>query len=383
MEYPIRVLNVTTVLRAAGIEAFIMNMYRNIDRKNVQFDFMVMRNEKEFYDDEIQKLGGKKYTINMSVKNTFIKVLVESVELYRFLKLNSYNIVHIHATTPLRAFYILAAKKAGIPVRIYHSHSAFVPGKNRIKTLIYGMLKKKITKWATVYFACSDSAAEWMFEKKIYTNGTSDINFKVINNAINIDDYKYNSDTRRKIREEFGVPEDRIVLGHVGRMTEQKNAMFAIDIFEEFNKNLPNSELWLIGDGELKESILEKISEKGLNNKVILFGNRSDIGKMMQAMDCFVFPSLYEGLGIVLIEAQAAGLRVFTSDVMPPETKITDDIIYLSLKQNALSWAKILDENKSTFFERKDNSCKIKLAGYDIKEVSKCLEDFYITKSNL
>ena len=155
MSEPLRVLNITTVLDAAGIESFIMNMYRNIDRDEVQFDFMVMRDEKEFYDDEIKQLGGKKYTISVTGKNTLFRILKESRELYKFLKKNPYEIVHIHYTTPLRCFYLRAAKRAGVPVRIYHSHSAEVSGKSGLKLSIYDHCRNNITKWASHFCACS------------------------------------------------------------------------------------------------------------------------------------------------------------------------------------------------------------------------------------
>lgn len=214
-----RVLHITEVLEAAGIESFIMNVYRNIDRKKVQFDFLVMRDQTEFYDEEIAKLGGRKYTISIPVSNTLLRIQLESLQLYRFLKKHKYDVIHIHTTTPLRAPYLLAAKMANVKTRIYHSHSAEVRGKSKIKLFIYNYYQKKISKWATDWFACSEVAAEWMYEKRLIDRGK----VNVVYNGIDTKRFSYNLSARAKIRKQMNL-EDAFVITHTGRFLPQKKS---------------------------------------------------------------------------------------------------------------------------------------------------------------
>lgn len=197
----IRVLHITEMLSAAGIESFIMNMYRNIDRDKVQFDFLVLRNEKEFYDEEIKSLGGKKYFVHSNIKNTWLRILDEAHQIEEFLKIHPYEIVHIHYTTPLRAPYLLAAKKAGVATRIYHAHSAAVSGKSKLKLLFYEYYRKKIVKWGTTWFACSKAAAEWIFPEQLLQAG----NVEIVHNGIDTERFKYNASKRNMIRKQLGL----------------------------------------------------------------------------------------------------------------------------------------------------------------------------------
>lgn len=192
---PKRILHITEMLSAAGIESFIMNVYRNIDRSKIQFDFLVLRDQKEFYDDEIASLGGKKYCIHSDIENTLLRVLEESHQIKVFLKKHHYDIVHVHYTTPLRAFYLKAAKEAGVPVRIYHSHSAAVSGKSKLKLAIYKYCQTLIDKYATDCFACSEAAAEWVFSKKILNENR----VQIVHNGIDINRFLFNNSIREKL----------------------------------------------------------------------------------------------------------------------------------------------------------------------------------------
>lgn len=371
----VRVLHVTEMLQAAGIESFIMNVYRNIDRSKIQFDFFITRDEKEFYDDEIKELGGKKYTIDINKdKNVFIRVLQESYQLYKFLKKTKYKIVHIHSGTPLRVFYLFAAKFAGVDKRMYHSHSAEVKGPHSLlatKKIIFKILKRMFRYSATNYFACSKAASEWMYPPKLWQD------VKVIYNGINIEKFKFNKQIREKYRNELDIS-DNYVIGHIGRFNEQKNHTFLIDIFNEIHKRDKKAKLLLIGEGELKEKIHEKVKKLCLDDSVIFLGVRHDVNNIMQAIDVFLLPSNYEGLPVVGVEAQASGLPTIVSDNITNEIKITDNIKMVSLSKLPSQWADIILNYKDKY-DRKDMSIEITKSGYDISDTVKSITTYYLS----
>lgn len=367
----IRVLHVTEVLEAAGIESFIMNVYRNIDRSKIQFDFLVMRNKKEFYDDEISILGGAKYTIDVPIENTLLRIQRESFLLYKFLKEHKYNIVHIHSTTPLRAPYLLAAKIAGVKVRIYHSHSAEVLGKSKLKLAIYRFYKRRISRWATDFFACSLVAAEWMFEKVINESKTT----KIIYNGIDIDKFKFNQHQRDEFRKKFKL-EDKFVLVHTGRFLEQKNQTFVLDVFNELIHKRPNSVLIFIGKGPLIEKIKEKVSLLQLTDNVLFLGVRNDVPEILNASDLFIMPSLYEGLPVAAVEAQCSGLPCIFSTNITSEVDLTGNNHFLSLEDSVQEWSDIISY-KIVNICRDDIFLKIITSGYSVAKNVKLLQDFY------
>ena len=360
---PIRVLHIVPNMQAGGLETLIMNIYRNIDRTKVQFDFLVHYTGNYFYDDEIRSLGGRIYKLSVRDDNNFIKYLKD---LDAFFKAHpEYKIVHGHMES-LGQFYFKAAKRNGVPVRVAHSHNSAT--EDTLKGKIKGLLLKRYKVFATDYFACSQKAGEFMFANKKFT---------VLKNAIIVNNFAYNEDERNRLRKELGI-EDKIVIGHAGRFCEQKNHKFLIDVFKKIADLENNAVLLLIGAGEKFERIKEQVQEYGLEERVIFLGVRKDIASLYQAMDCFVFPSLFEGLGIVAIEAQCSGLPVVGSDVIPKEAAVTNQFHYMSLDDSADEWAKkILEVTKQ---ERKAEIDKIRAAGYDVHDVAEYLEDFYIKK---
>ena len=378
MEEKIRVLHVTEKLQAGGIENFIMNVYRNIDKEKVNFDFLVTRDEKEFFEEEIEKLGGKKYIINKgNIKNVFKRVIEESKEIEKFLMVNNYDVIHVHSGTPLRVFYLRAAKRAGINRRIYHSHSAEVKGPHnglKVKKIIFKFLKKLFTLYATDFWACSELAAEWMYPKKLIKQKK----VVVINNGIDVEKFRYNEQIRREYREILNI-QNKKVIGHIGRFNHQKNHTFLIDIFKEIHDKDSEYILLLLGDGELRKEIENKVKELNLEDVVRFLGVREDVNKVMQAMDLFLLPSNYEGLPVVGIEAQATGLPMVCSDNITQEVCITDNVDMVSLDKKAEEWADIII-NKMKRFERKDTSKEIIKNGYDIKQVSNKIKKLYEDK---
>ena len=257
-----------------------------------------------------------------------------------------------------------AAKKNGVRFTIAHAHSAS-QDKN-LKYLIKVLAKKNIKKYSDKMFACGEEAGRWMFETD---------NFEVLNNAIDTDLYTYNKEKADKIKKEFGI-ENKFVVGHVGRFNYPKNHKFIIDVFNEVQKVKEDSVLMLVGDGDLRPEIEQKVRDLGLSDKVIFAGIRSDVNDLMHGMDVFLFPSLYEGLGIVLIEAQAAGLKCIISENIPKDGVLTNDVTSISLNQSPAVWANEILKYQE--YKRANNKEIIKKVNYDIKNNAKILEHFYI-----
>jgi len=359
-----------------GQELFICNIYRNIDKEKVQFDFVAPytgKNEK--LKNEIINNGGKFYGLNIDFnKNQLFKRIIFFNKLREILKKEKYDIVHINSVSLLGLLFgTLTAKKLKIKNIIVHSHN---DGADSFKYRIIKKISDKILlKYPNYYFACSERAAEWKFPKQII----DEKKYAVIKNGIDVEKFKFDETIRKQYREKFNI-EDKIVIGHVGRFEHQKNHEFIIDVFEEIVKLNKNVSLMLIGDGSLKQHIKEKVESKNLSDKVIFLDIRDDVEKILCAMDCFLFPSIFEGLGIAVIEAENSGLPVIASDRLTKEVEITETIRKLSLVMKKKEWAQVLlnqvEKNKNN--DRTLQSEIVKQAGYDIKKVSKDLTNFYI-----
>lgn len=359
----IRILQIVPNMQAGGLETLIMNIYRNIDRSKVQFDFLVHYTGNYFYDEEIRNLGGKIYKLSVRDDNNFGKYLKD---LKKFFEEHpEYKIIHGHMES-LGQFYFKIAKENNIPVRIAHSHNSST--EDTIKGKMKKILLKRFHVYATDYFACSQQAGEFMFGKKKFT---------VLKNAIIINNFIYRDKERKRLRKALNI-ENKIVIGHAGRFCDQKNHKFLVDIFKRIAEREEKAVLLLIGDGENLEKVKKQVEEYGLEERVIFLGVRKDIASIYQAMDCFVFPSLFEGLGIVAIEAQCSGLPVVASDVVPQEAAVTGKFYYMSLKDSAENWAKKILEVSN--LERKAEIDRIRDAGYDVKDVALYLQEFYMKK---
>lgn len=365
---PIRILHENVVMDMGGIENLLMNIYRNIDREKVQFDFMVHRSKDAYFDKEIEDLGGKIY--KCSPFNP-IKHLKYMRDINRVLdEHDEYKIIHAHSE--LNMWPLKAAKKHSIPVRISHSHNT-----KEIKDLKWAFMQYEkifLKKQCTDLFACSKDAASWLYgEKAVRENKVT-----YIKNGIKVDNFKFDIDIRNKVRKELGL-ENNFVIGHVGRFMKQKNHKFILDVFKELKKLKPNAKLVLVGEGELQSEIKQIAKQLSIYNDIEFLGVRNDVNHLMQAMDIFLFPSFYEGLGIVLIEAQALGLASVVSENIPEEAFITDLVHRISLKNSAEYWAKkIIDIYYENSNNRISRQADIKKAGYDIVSTAKFLEGFYL-----
>lgn len=365
MSKPVRVLHILQRMEAGGTQTLLMNIYRKIDRDKVQFDFLVEYPEKQFYDDEILQMGGKIYYTN--VRETF-NILKFEYELKKILKEHpEYKLIHVHAYT-IGYFCLKTAKKCGIPVRIAHSHSNETV--HDAKWILKLFMQKLYTLHATDLFACSDEAGKYLFKNK---------NFLVLQNAIDSKKFIANDIVRKKIREELGVTND-FVVGHVGRLHASKNHKFLIEVFSQIKNKEKNAKLLLVGSGPLEKEIKQHVFEMRLKEDVIFLGNRKDMDRIYQAMDVFVFPSLFEGLGIVAIEAQAAGIPVVCSEGLPPDAKVSPLYKKMYLADSKEKWANEAIKIAKNPLCHTNMQQYIIDAGYDMSSIALEMQNYYLQK---
>lgn len=358
----IRVLQVVTYMGRGGLETMLMNFYRNIDREKIQFDFLVHRDFEADYDEEIRQLGGRIY--RLSRLNPVSRDYLNQLDSF-FKEHPEYKIVHSHVDC-MAGIPLKYAKKNGVPVRIAHAHNSNQT-KNK-KYLLKLLYKQMIPKYATNLYACAEAAGRWMFGNH---------EFSVLNNAIDSRKYCYNFETAKRVRAELKISEKTLVIGHVGRFDPQKNHEFLVKIFAEILRRVPEAKLLLVGAGDLQADVQKQVLSLGIQDHVIFTGVRSDVYDLLQAMDVFLFPSLYEGLPVSIIEAQAAGLPCVISDKVPIECKKTDLVQQVNLTENYEMWAETVI-SAAQQNERKDTSEEIKNAGFDVCENAHQLEKFYL-----
>lgn len=350
-----KVLHVLGNLGSGGAEMFVMNIYRNIDRNTIQFDFLVRQKYIGPLFKEIEELGG-----NIIVLPDYRKRIISNqIALKYFMKKHhdEYCAIHVHANSLVYVYPLYLAYKYNIPIRIIHSHST-----KGLCEPLHNLNVNRIDKWITQRIACSMQAGQYMFHEK---------KFRIIRNGINLDLFRYDEEKRFAVRKKLGV-ENNTIIGHVGRFTHPKNHTFIIEIFEEYQKKDSSSILLLIGEGEESEKIKDLVRQKHLLNKVIFTGPVNNVHEYLSAMDIFLFPSLWEGLGIVLIEAQQNGLRCLVSENVP-ETADMGLCCFLSLNEDRSVWAQRIKEILSLKRGEPDR----KILEYDIKLVSQDLQNLY------
>lgn len=370
---PIRVLHNIVLMDTGGIETLVMNLYRHIDRERLLFDFLVHRPQEGFYEKEIREYGGKIFRtapFNPLHTHSFKKECMEI-----FNSHPEYKVFHAHQELSL--WTLECAHKAGIPTRIAHSHNA----KTVVNLKYFFFLYEKmfIKNHCTDMFMCSNPAGEWIFGK----NAVRNEKVKFVSGIIETERFKFDEKVRREVREELGVG-DKTVIGHIGRFMQQKNHMFLLDIFNVIHKKNPNTVLVLCGNGRLEDDIKKKAKELGIENDIIYTGVVGSVNvqtcRLYQAFDLYLFPSLWEGLPLTGIEAQTSGLPVLMSDVIAPQTIVTDNVTQFSLSNSAEAWADKALEMTDGFI-RKDCQPQVKAAGFDVRDTANWLQDFYITKT--
>ena len=325
----LRVLQVLGKTGLGGAESRIMDLYRHMDREQIQFDFLIHYKEKGYFDDEIKELGGNIYYLpSFRVYNYF----AYKKACRRFFEEHSYfAAVHGHMTSTA-AIYLPEAKRAGIPLTIAHARSAGVD--NGAKGLITKLLRKNLYRRCDKMFACSDLAAEAVFGKKRYEENR----VTILPNAVDTKEFLPNEEVRTQLRRLYCL-EGKFVIGHVGRFHYAKNHKFLLEIFEEIAKQKDNAVLMLLGDGPLKEETEQKARDKGIDEKVIFTGNQTPVAPFYQVFDFLLFPSRFEGLPGTVVEAQAAGLKCLISDTITKQVKVTDQVTFMSIKEPAKKWA--------------------------------------------
>lgn len=369
---PIRVLQIGMTKNIGGLETYLMQQFDHLDKTKVIYDFVNITSEDEIvFKDKILQAGSHIYGVRSRHSNPirhywqWITLLHHIAKNYKGIVLNSNSVTYV--------FPIFIARFFGIPMRIMHSHNSGFEQRIGFAKKVIMKMNRFLLKWgATNYFACSQLAGKWMFGEKTP--------FTVIPNAIDCSKFCFDSEVRNEMRKSLHI-EDKFVVGHVGRFTYQKNHDFLIDIFNEIHKINPKAVLLLIGDAVGNMSYYEKAKQKvaqyGLTECVQFLGMRNDVPLLMQAMDCFVLPSRFEGLPVVGIEAQAAGLPCFFSDTITREVGLTELAHFVSLKDSSEDWAKKITVAHAV--NREEAANQVKAAGYEIESVAQKVQDFYLT----
>lgn len=362
------------VFHKGGTEAVVLNYFNNIDKSEYHIDFLVHGDKAHNIDNEthqyLESCGSKIFYVTPRGENYF----ANKREMRDVLKKNHYDIVHSHMDAA-GAFFLKEANIAKVEVRVAHSHNTnhFINKGNTIKKIAHKLILnqaiKGVRKHGNLFIACSKEAGNWLFGNK---------EFKVLNNAIDIDKYQYNEQIRMQQRDKYNLTNKKVI-GHVGRFNGQKNHIFLVDIFNEIFKQSKDALLMLVGTGELETAVKEKINTLGLQDNTIFMGSRSDVNDLMQAMDVFILPSLFEGLPVVGVEAQATGLPCVVSDTVSKDVKITPNVFFMSLENTPKEWADcILNACNNT--NRLNTREDIVSSGYDSKSVVKKLEKTYSEK---
>jgi glycosyltransferase involved in cell wall biosynthesis len=349
-------------MHSGGKKNLVMEYYRHIDRSKIQFDFICDEDSNAIPTEEIENLGGRVYVVTR-----YQNILKNIKEIRDICKKNRYKIIHSYNGT-MNICSLFAGWQAGVPIRINESIS--MAHSSDKKTILKNILKPFSRCFATHYMANGEVCGRWQFGDKLFEQGKVSV-FKTV---INANENKFDEELRNKCRKEFGI-EDNLVIGHIGRLTAQKNTLFIIDIFAEILKLEPKARLLVIGDGDLKEAILSKIDELGIKKNVLYLGRREDIKQFYNAMDCFLLPSLYEGLPVVGVEAECCGLPMFFSTEIPEESSACEDIgVFIGLDKSPKEWAEQII-SRIININRRDHSIEVRIAGFDsVTEAGKLLE---------
>lgn len=361
----LRVLHYVSKMDRAGQETFIMNLFRKIDRDSIQFDFLCTDHVKGDYDEEIYALGGEIYYMPSVTMRGPLKQVQLLFSLIKVLKEQQCDVFHIHTHHAMGAYRdAVAAKMARIPIVVVHSHNTNVlyhlGAHERFKKMLATLKIKR--------FACSKMAGEWMYGKG---------DCRVIHNGLDLDVFSFDSGKRELIRKSLGW-ENRKVIGHIGRFNEQKNHSFIIDVFADIHVQDPQTLLVLVGKGELEEEIRQRVNEMGLSESVLFLGIRDDVHILYQGMDMFFFPSLFEGLPVVLVEAQASGLPCLISDTISEEAILTPGVVVKKLAESSKQWGDTAIEMLVSDYDRMQGRSAVQKAGYDIAEIAAKLKTIYL-----
>lgn len=347
----IRVLQVLGTISLGGAESRVMDLYRKIDKNKIQFDFLVTDGTGDHYKSEIENMGGRVYYLpafRIVNYSTYRKACIDFFSSHSSLdesgkRISEYSAVHGHMTSTA-SIYLPIAAGYGVPLTIAHARSAGVdPG---LKGMATNILRRSLYKKCDMMIACSDEAGDAVFGPK------SDYVF--MPNAIDVKEYAYNETSRSNIRNQYGISDDEILIGHVGSFRYAKNHDLIIDIFKKISEtdNGDKYRLMLVGDGSLRTEIEGKVSNLGLSDRVIFTGNQSPVAPYYSAFDILLFPSHYEGMPGTVVEAQASGLPCIISDAITKQVIITDLVRVMSLKDSVDNWVEAIKTMLSKYSDR-------------------------------
>ena len=361
----IRVLQIIDHMESGGIQAFVMNVYRHINREEIQFDFLLHHQGKHSYYHEIEELGGRIYYVEPRSKG----LLVNRRSLKDFFSTHpEYKVIHMHESSLSYLVPLEVAAKFKVPIRIFHSHSSSILG-SKLHHFLHWWHKREIGRVANRYLACGELALKWM-----YGNTSIENRAQIVYNGICLSDYQFDNVVRSEVRKELGI-ENELVIVHTGRFDKVKNHYFLIDIAKALSMTGVKYKLLLIGNGSMFDNVKIYAKEKEVDNSVYFLGVRNDVNRLLSAADIFVLPSFYEGFPVVAIEAMAAGLPVIMSDTISSEVAIKDNVVLKSLSAGAEIWASDILEladkrivNNSVLYDR----------GFDIANTVEKLRKIYL-----
>ena len=366
MQEPIRIVHNIASLHLGGSQAFVMNMYRNIDRSKAQFDFVVTPETKEGFYDEITNLGGKIFSCPRYKGTNHIQYNKWWDDFFN--EHPEYKVIHGHVRSTA-SIYLKIAKRHGL-VTIAHSHST--SNGNGISAILKRIMQLPIRKQADYLFACSDKAGKWLYGEKAITQQ----NYYMIPNGVDLKRFEFDVNKRNQMRMTLGIKKDMMILGHIGRLSTPKNHKFLLNVFNKYHKINSNSKLLLVGDGELFDCIKEHIDKLNISDAVIMTGSKQNTEDYYQVMDIFVFPSLWEGLPVSVVEAQANGLQCLISDVITHDVDLTDLIQYLPLDEELWLGAIVEAHKKKRMGLTNENIQR--LQPFDALTVANKLQEFYL-----
>lgn len=364
-----RILLYTEAWGYGGIESFIMNLIRTSPSEKFSFDIFSTWSWNTAYDDELINLGVTRYCIYEGFKpNLFKRSLCGVRQFSKLLANDTYDIVHINTMNGYGLAYSKVAKSKGVPTRIVHSHnSSFGEGSRVVKNFIHEACKIIFKNSPTKRLACSTDAGNYLFDQE----------YTVVNNGIDVNRYSFNTTDRTRIRNELGIDDSYILLGNIGRLSYAKNPLFQIKIFKEFSSLNPNSKFLMLGSGELDKEIEMLINNLCIKDKVIRMPSTPDPQPYYSAIDAFIFPSLYEGLGIAILESQCAGLPTFISKHLPKEVDITPNIHRLSISDEPKEWATSISHILTNNINRADGANLLHASQFDVNVTTAAINKIY------
>ena len=368
-QQPMRILQVIGAMDRGGAETFVMNLYRNVDRAKIQFDFLVNENRECDYDAEIREMGGHIYRIP---RYNLVNGIQYKKACRDFFRLHRYPVVHGHIGLPASIYLSEAGKRGSFTIA--HSHSRNYPFS--IEEAVFRICSHRVRNVADYFLACSREAGVDRFGGSIVSGDL----FHILNNGVDTNALAFSVENRIGIRSELGISKDAPVFGHVGRLTEVKNHRFLIEVFSAINQKYPESKLLLVGRGELEAQLHEEVAKAGLEGSVLFLGVRNDVAAILSAMDVFLFPSLSEGLSCAAIEAQASGLPTLLSTGVPELTRILPFTKRLDLSKGSDAWAEEAEimYSASRTIDRLSAKSYICKAGFDIEESAAWIQKLYL-----